>query len=220
MLLAVDTSTAQMGLALYDGAQVLAESAWISASHHTQSLAPAAQEMLSQTGLRMDSVSVLAVAIGPGSFTSLRVGVSFVKGLALARKIPVVGINTLDILAFAQPAIEIPLIALLQAGRNKFAWVRYHAGAKGWQAEGSASVATLPDLMKLINDPHIVCGELNAEERAQIQTNKNVLLASPAMSVRRPSLLAELGWQKWKLNEVENAAALAPIYLRTEGTPE
>ncbi|NTU55163.1 MAG: tRNA (adenosine(37)-N6)-threonylcarbamoyltransferase complex dimerization subunit type 1 TsaB, partial [Anaerolineales bacterium] len=104
MLLAVDTSTAQVGLALYDGGRVLAEFSWRSSQRHTVELAPAISELLTRCGTTMDDIHVLGVALGPGSFTSLRVGLALVKGLALSRHIPLIGIPTLDILAWAQPA--------------------------------------------------------------------------------------------------------------------
>src|SRR5688572_15548377 len=116
MLLAVDTSTAQMGLAIYDGSQVISEYAWLSSQHHTIELAPAISELLTRCGLTMENIRGLGVAIGPGSFTSLRVGLSLVKGVALARGLPLVGIPTLDILAAAQPASKLPLAAIIQAG--------------------------------------------------------------------------------------------------------
>ena len=78
MLIAVDTSTAQVGLAVYDGANVLAEMTWTSQQHHTTQLAPALAGLLDRSGVSMDMVSALGVAIGPGSFTSLRVGLSLV----------------------------------------------------------------------------------------------------------------------------------------------
>jgi tRNA threonylcarbamoyladenosine biosynthesis protein TsaB len=78
MLLAVDTSTAQVGLAVYDGAQVAGEYAWRSSQRHTVELAPAVFELLARCGLTMDDIRALGVALGPGSFTSLRVGLSLV----------------------------------------------------------------------------------------------------------------------------------------------
>src|SRR5690348_1308116 len=117
MLLAVDTSTAQVGLALFDGNQVLGEMTWTTRQHHTTELAPALAGLLGRSGASMEQVDALGVAIGPGSFTSLRVGLSFVKGLALARSLPIVGIPTLDIIAAAQPVSESQLITVLQAGR-------------------------------------------------------------------------------------------------------
>ena len=113
MLLAVDTSTAQVGLAVYDGAQVLGEIIWRSKQHHTVELAPAVAELMRRSGLSMDELHALGVAIGPGSFTSLRVGLSLVKGLAMARSLPLIGIPTLDIYAAALPASKLPLLAAI-----------------------------------------------------------------------------------------------------------
>jgi len=94
MLLAIDTSTAQTGLALFDGTQVLSEMTWRTRQHHTTELAPALSRLLSRCGVSMDRVNALGVAIGPGSFTSLLVGLALVKGIALPRHIPVIGIPT------------------------------------------------------------------------------------------------------------------------------
>ena len=125
MLLAVDTSTTQVGLALYDGAQVIGEYAWRSSQRHTVELAPAISDLLTRCGLTMDDVHALGVALGPGSFTSLRVGLALVKGLALSKHIPLIGIPTLDILAAAQPASKLPLGVAIQAGRSRFAFGWY-----------------------------------------------------------------------------------------------
>ena len=121
MLLAVDTSTQWIGLALYGGAQVLNETVWRTQSHHTVELAPSLDTLFRRTGVRPEGLQALGVALGPGSFTSLRIGLAVVKGLALALHIPVVGIPTLDVLAAAQPVQELPLAAILQAGRGRLA---------------------------------------------------------------------------------------------------
>ena|SRR5687767_3661846 len=215
MLLAVDTSTAQVGLALYDGAQVISEYAWRSSQRHTVELAPAISELLTCCGLTMDDVRALGVALGPGSFTSLRVGLSLVKGLALSRHLPLVGVPTLDILAAAQPASKLPLAVVIQAGRGRYALGWYKNSRKGWQASGPARVVTIKALLDEIMNPSIVCGELTSEDRHKLEENKNVHLASPAQSVRRPAVLAELAWTRWQAGEVDDEATLAPIYLHT-----
>src|SRR5687768_15580768 len=214
MLLAVDTSTAQVGLALYDGAQVIGEYAWRSSQRHTVELAPAISELLTRCGFSMEHVRALGVALGPGSFTSLRVGLALVKGLALARHLPVVGIPTLDILAAAQPASKLPLVVAIQAGSSRLALGWYKSSRNGWQAKGPARVVTIDALLDEIENPSIVCGELTAEERQRFEGKKaNVHLVSPAQSVRRPAVLAELAWARWQEGKVDDEASLAPIYL-------
>ena len=218
MLLAVDTSTAQVGLALYDGAQVRSEMTWTTRQHHTTELAPALAGLLARSGNSMEMVSALGIALGPGSFTSLRVGLSFVKGLALALALPVIGIPTLDILAAAQPVGKYPMVAVLQAGRGRIALGWYKSSKNGWQAEGEVRSGTVDELLKKIQSRTLVAGEFTSEERQRL-TRKNIILASPANCVRRPSVLAEMAWARLQENQVDDAASLAPFYLHVAGVP-
>lgn len=220
MLLAVDTSTAQLGLALYDGATVAAELTWTSRARHTVELAPALSGLLKRTGLAMGNLSALGIAIGPGSFTSLRVGLAFMKGLSLARRLPIIGVPTLDAVAACVSPREIPLAAVLQAGRGRIAVGWYKSAENSWQAEGPVRTMSVDDLAELIHHPTLVVGELTAEERQRLARKKrNVQLASPAQSLRRPALLAELAWDRWQAGHVNEAASLVPIYLHFEGGP-
>ena len=220
MLLAVDTSTAQIGLGLYDGVQVIAESTWYSHQHHTIDLAPALAELLRRAGCSMRDVEAVGVAIGPGSFTALRVGLAFVKGLALAKKLPLVGIPTLEIVAAGQPPSKVPLVAVLQAGRGRiasqrFKYVETNLLVMEWKSQGAPEITTADALAEAIEKPTIVAGELTAAERQRLARKKvNVLLAPPALCVRRPAVLAQLAWARWQAGRVDDAAGLAPIYLQ------
>lgn len=213
MLLAVDTSTAQVGLAIYDGSQVIGEYAWRSSQRHTVEVAPAIFELLRRCGLKTEDIRALGVALGPGSFTSLRVGLSLVKGFALSRQLPVVGIPTLDILAAPQVPSKLPLVVVIQAGRGRFAASWYKRSRNGWRAKGSARVLTIDALLNEVKSPILLCGELNAQERQTLAGKPEIKLASPAQSVRRPAVLAELAWTRWQSGDVDDDATLAPIYL-------
>lgn len=228
MLLAVDTSTAQMGLALIDGAQLAAETIWYSHQHHTIELAPSVAELLERIDASLSDVEAVAVATGPGSFTALRVGLALVKGIAIARKVPVIGVPTLDVLAAGQGSSTRALAAVLQAGRSRIAvvWYRYSKmgredksagpgeGERGWEAQGAAEITTIDALARSIDRPTIVAGELTPEERLRLRRKKvNVLVAAPHLCVRRPSVLAEIGWARYQSGQVDDTAALSPIYL-------
>jgi tRNA threonylcarbamoyladenosine biosynthesis protein TsaB len=226
MLLAIDTSTAQIGLALYDGTSVPGEFVWHSGLHHTQELAPALQELLRRVRIKITSITSLGVALGPGSFTSLRVGLAFAKGLVLARHIPVVGVPTLDFVAKGYPFPESGgnaprrLAAVLEAGRKRLAVGWYDAGENGWQADGEAGVTTADELAESIHSPVVVIGEMNEDAQQRLRRKfKNVTLASPAQCVRRPGLLAELAWKKLQEGQTDSAATLAPIYLHVTSSP-
>jgi tRNA threonylcarbamoyladenosine biosynthesis protein TsaB len=219
MLLALDTSTRTVGIALYDGAQVLSESTWTSHDYHTVELAPAVAETFKKSGKSVEDLEALVVARGPGSFTGLRIGLALAKGIALVRHIPIIGIPTLDALAAAQPVGSEPMVAVLRAGRGRLAVNWYRAVAGVWQSEGNIEALTPADLAERIQSPRIqspvrVCGELSEDERRLLgRKRKSVLLASPAQCLRRPSFLAELGWQRWQAGKVDDPATLSPIYL-------
>jgi tRNA threonylcarbamoyladenosine biosynthesis protein TsaB len=214
MLLAVDTSTTWIGLALYDGVRVLGEMTWQSKNHHTVELTPGVHELLGRCGLRTTDLQALGVATGPGSFTSLRIGLALVKGMALALRIPVVGVPTLDILVAAQPVRDLQLAALLQAGRGRLALVWYEARDGKWRSRSEPQIISAEELVLQLNKPTLVVGELNAAERQVLaRRRKNAIMVSPAQSLRRPSFLAEIAWERWRAGSVDEIVTLAPIYL-------
>jgi tRNA threonylcarbamoyladenosine biosynthesis protein TsaB len=220
MLLAVDTSTRTMGIALYDGSRVLGEMVWSGGDYHTVQLAPTIADLMKRSGITASKLEVLGVAAGPGSFTGLRIGMALIKGMALARRLPVVGIPTLDIVAYSQPVRkDFDLVAVLQAGRGRLACGRYTPGTKTWESKGEPVVYTVAELAESILTPVQLAGELSAEERRVLgRKRKLIKLASPAQSLRRPAYLAELAWRRWQAGEQDDPALLAPVYLHYQET--
>lgn len=218
MLLAVDTSTAWISLALYDGATVLGEMTWQSKSHHTVELSPGVQELMNRCGIASANLQSIGVALGPGSFTSLRIGLALAKGMALALRIPVIGVPTLDILAAAQPVSELQMVAILQAGRGRLAFAWYDVKQGVWAARGEPEVTTAEELVLKLNKPTLVTGEMSAAERQVLsRRRKNAIMASPAGSFRRASFLAEIAWERWKAGRIDDVVSLSPIYLHFAG---
>ncbi len=216
MLLAVDTSTKTMGVALYTETGVLGEMIWQSDNYHTVELAPAIAQLLSRCEKRPSDLQVLAAAIGPGSFTGLRIGLAVIKGMALGLKIPVIGVPSLDVVAAAQPVINADLAAVLHAGRGRLA-VGWYAAEEGvWTPQGPLEVLSADELVKRINKRTLISGELTAEEqRILARRYRNVVLASPAFAIRRPSFVAELAWKRWQNHDTDDPATLAPMYLHS-----
>ncbi|MDO9085528.1 MAG: tRNA (adenosine(37)-N6)-threonylcarbamoyltransferase complex dimerization subunit type 1 TsaB [Anaerolineaceae bacterium] len=214
MLLAIDSSTQTVGIALFDGSQVIGEIVWQTRNHHTVELAPAIDELFGKCGIIYAQLKGLAVASGPGSFTSLRIGFAIVKGLAITLHIPAIAIPTLDILVASQPLREIPMFALLQSGRNRYAIGKYLNQSKGWTPSGELKILKIDEIATLVDSPTIICGELTSDDRQYLlRNNKNFILASPVQSVRRPSYLAYLGWRKLKAGKFEDVRFLSPTYI-------
>jgi len=214
VLLAIDTSTRVMSLAIYDGARLLCEASWACGDHRTVELAPAIAGALQRCGLSASALQALGVATGPGSFTGIRIGLALAKGMALARHIPLVGISTLDVLAAAQSVQDIPMAAVLQAGRGRLAVGWYRVVTGKWQMQGGIELLDALTLAERIQQPTRICGELTEEERHTLKRmRKLVVLSSPAQSLRRAGFLAELAWRRWQAGKVDDPVTLSPIYL-------
>lgn len=216
MIIAIDTSTEWIGLAIYDGVQVLAESIWRSKNYHTVELVPAISELLARAQIGREQITAVAVATGPGSFTGLRIGMAAAKGIAVALNVPLVGVPSLEILASAQPGMRRPMIALLKVGRGRFAYARYLWKKDKWERQGEIEVGEPREIAATITSPVFVCGEMGAEERQTLGRKwKTAKLSSAAQSLRSPAVLAELGWQKVKALKTGKPEALVPIYVHT-----
>jgi tRNA threonylcarbamoyladenosine biosynthesis protein TsaB len=214
MLLAIDTSTRQIGVAIFDGTLVLAESIWISQDYHTVELAPALESMLKRARLNMSNLKALGVATGPGSFTGLRIGLALAKGLALACRLPIFGVPSLDVTAYAQPVQDLPMAVVLSAGRSRLAVGWYRAKENAWVSSAPVEVLDASSLAERIQQPTLVCGELTEEDRRTLgRRYRNVRMASPARSLRRPACLAEIAWKRYLAGKADDPATLAPIYL-------
>ncbi|MFA5611689.1 MAG: tRNA (adenosine(37)-N6)-threonylcarbamoyltransferase complex dimerization subunit type 1 TsaB [Anaerolineaceae bacterium] len=216
MLVAIDTSTQWIGIALYDGVQVLAEHNWRSRNYHTIELVPAIADMLAKCQVNPSQLTGVGVALGPGSFTGLRIGLSAGKGLALGQGIPIVGVPSLEILVASQPGLRRPMIAMLQVGRGRYAWARFRYKRPTWGQITETQVDDVKTIASTITSPVYVVGEMGAEER-QIMGRKwkTAQLAPASQCLRRPSVLAELSWTKLQEGHADDIASLSPIYVHT-----
>lgn len=217
MLIAIDTATRMASLALYDEANgwVLGEESWYSANNHTVELMPRLVRLVEQQGLSPADLSGLVVSLGPGSFTGLRIGLGVAKGLALARRLPLVGVPTLDVVAHPHQDQRLPIWAVLQAGRGRVC-VGHYARDKGrWRRRGDYHITTLNDLCEQVQEPVLFCGEIDHADAERLRERLGLLvtIASPAASLRRAAYLAEMGWQRLSRGSTDDVAGLSPIYL-------
>lgn len=217
MLLAIDTATHMAGLALYDQANGLirGEETWYSVGNHTVELMPRLVRLLEQQGVSPSSLTGLAVSLGPGSFTGLRIGLGVAKGLALARRLPVVGVPTLDVVAQPHMVQRLPIWAILQAGRGRVCAGHYARSKGRWRQMGPYRLTTLEELGSEVQEPALFCGEIDAHDAELLHEQLGLVatVATPASSLRRAAYLAELAWERLARGDSDDAATLSPIYL-------
>lgn len=221
MLLAIDTATRMAGLALYDpvAGRILGEEAWYSVNNHTVELMPRVARLLDQQSVSPAGLTGLTVSLGPGSFTGLRIGLGVAKGLALACRLPLVGVPTLDVVAQPHMVQRLPIWAILQAGRGRICVGQYVRRRGRWRRQGDYQLTTLELLCDQVEGPALLCGEIEARDTDLIHQRLGlvVAIASPASSLRRAAYLAELGWRRLARGNSDDAATLSPIYLHNPG---
>jgi tRNA threonylcarbamoyl adenosine modification protein YeaZ len=128
LLLAIDTSTSAIAVALHDGTNVVAERSTIDARRHTEHVAPSITAVLAEAGRSASEVTAVAVGVGPGPFTGLRVGMVTAAVFGHARGIPVHGVCSLDALAHEAArggAVAGELVVATDARRKEVYWARY-----------------------------------------------------------------------------------------------
>ena len=212
MLLAIDTSTRYAGVALIDGGQMLLTQCWFSKVNHTAALMPAILGVLERQGISSVDLDGIAVALGPGGFSALRVGISTAKGLCFAARKPLVAVGTLDLEAFPYLESGLPVCAILDAGRNEVAVAHYSADGT---SVGDATICPPDELLGTISEPTLFCGESVTSWMGLIEEKlgSNALVVLPILGTRVWSL-ARLGENKLHSGEVSDLTNLQPEYIR------
>jgi tRNA threonylcarbamoyladenosine biosynthesis protein TsaB len=211
MILAIDTATQYAGLALYNDDGLRAEETWYTDRNHTVELMPRLARMLESAQLKVSDLTALAVSIGPGSFTGLRIGLAVAKGIALPYKLAVVGIPTLEAAAYPFRDQSLPVWAIAQAGRNRILAAGYGKKKGRWQQLIAPTVTTVEALLQQLEPPLLCTGEIDAQAAKLLGQKAQV--ASPAARLRRPGYVAELAAQRLAANEQDDPDALVPIYV-------
>jgi tRNA threonylcarbamoyladenosine biosynthesis protein TsaB len=209
LLLSLDTSTSTASVALFDGQRVWSETTWLAGREHSTRLLVEVEIALERVGKRTEDLTGLVVARGPGSFTGVRVALSVAKGIAAGRGIPVWGINSLDVLAHAAGPVDLPVMAVLEAGRSRYATALYARG----QCVEAPRLATIDQLQELIAEPTFLIGEVSEEARAHLEHHPFARIADAAACLRRAGFLAELGWRLAQSGDPGDPRALDALYV-------
>lgn len=222
MELALDTSTSTAGVALADQGRLLVEMTWNAGLDHTRDAMPMVAQVLDKGGCRTADLEAIVVAVGPGTFSGLRVGVSAAKGLATALGIPLVGVNTMAVEAYPHAWSVFPLRPVIDAGRGEVA-MGYYRGVDGLPVEVEPPfIGPIEEACRRVDEPTLFCGAYAGVVRESIREFLGGRALMPPLGAlpRRPSCLAALGWTRLAQGqglvhgEENDPAAVQPIYLR------
>jgi tRNA threonylcarbamoyladenosine biosynthesis protein TsaB len=223
-VLAIDTSTAITAVAVLAGATVRAEDNTPTDQKHGDVVLPRVQAVLAAAGLTLAEIELLAVGVGPGSFTGLRVGLATVKGLGFALRKPVRGVSSP--LAIASAALEraSQVVVLLDAFKGEV-----YAGVFRRGADVRSAVETLPLFHASPSEaaaralgvldpavPAVLCGDGVRRYEAEIMPllGAGVVLGPAELDAPRGAWVAELALRDFGQHGASDLATLEPTYVR------
>ena len=210
MELSLDSASELASIALSRNGEVVTENTWRCHRNHTVELLPAVDKLLADAGVSTRDLTAVFVCTGPGMYTGLRVGVTDAKAFAHACNIPIVGVGRLLLDAYPFRNDPSPIVAIHKAGRGELAWACY-AGDPPQEliAPRLSRPASLADDVKRAS---IAVGEIDDDLQA-ILSGSPITVRSTEPIGRAPALAA-LGHARLAAGQADEAALLAPIYLR------
>jgi tRNA threonylcarbamoyladenosine biosynthesis protein TsaB len=217
-VLAIETSTYSGSIAVSEGEEIMGEYYLNMGPSHSEKLVPSIDRLLCELDIDRRELGGVAVSLGPGSFTALRVGISTAKGVAYSLGIPVVGVSSLELLAMNVPYSRFQVCAIADAKRGEFfaALFRMDEGSPVRVCEDM--VIRPADLHKIIKDKTIFIGEGALLYRDFLEDNelaRECAVFCPSyINYPRASSLAYTGFDRLKEGRTDDVLALAPAYLR------
>jgi tRNA threonylcarbamoyladenosine biosynthesis protein TsaB len=208
-LLAIETSTLAGGVALLDDDRVVGEYLLDVRVTHSERIMAAIDRVLTDAGVGIDEIDALAVAIGPGSFTGLRIGLGTVKGLALGRDLAVAAVPTLDAMAAGLPFAAMPVCPVVDARRDEVYACRYRWDGSAMRREWDYLALPPAELAARLDEPVILVGDA-----VRSIVSPFARIAPVAQRLPSPACVGQLGLERLARGQRADVAALAPLYLR------
>jgi tRNA threonylcarbamoyladenosine biosynthesis protein TsaB len=222
LLLGIDTSTRRVGVALggSDGVRASIELGGACDDHaprHAEELVPAIDFLTARTGLRLQHVSAVAVSIGPGMFTGLRVGVTTAKVLAQTLRVPVIPVVSLDLLAYPLRHAHSLVVPIMDARRHEVYYAIYQPVPGGIQRLGDYEIGAVDDVtaeLEARGDEALLCGDGALRFRHAFDDLGRVDLAGAGHAAPSLTALIELAASRYEREEFCAPADVVPLYLR------
>ena len=221
LILAIDSSTDILGLALMDSGQLKGEYNLSLKRQHSEKLLPLIAQILELLEIKAEALDGAAVAVGPGSFTGLRIGITTAKMLGRIFSIPVKGISTLEIMAAGAEGEYI--LPLLDARRKRVYYSFYQNNEnhndfflKELNKAASAAISELPSILSKYKNKEItIVGAMTAEVQEVLLANNFIVKQSTAeKNFTRAAVLARLGQEYINSGQKDDIYQLKPTYLK------
>jgi len=215
LILGIETATEQVGVAIGGHEGVIATFEVARGRRHAEILTPAVEFVCAQSGIELDELGCIAVDVGPGLFTGMRVGLATAKALALALRIPMIGLPSLDLLAFSCRHADRVVVPVIDARKGEVFWAMYRQVPGGVQQVAPPTVGPVEELVAdlLARSQDALCvGDGAARYRDEILDGFRCEIAGP----EHPPVgaLVQLAHAKAVREEYERPDEIEPVYLR------
>lgn len=217
LLLGFDTATPQVSVAMSTDGAVVGELRLGHDRRHAEHLAPGIQYLCLQLDLELSQLSGIAVGLGPGLFTGLRVGVTTAKVMAQALRVPIVGIPSLDLVAYPLRHADRVIVAVLDARRGEVFHARYHPVPGGVQRVSDYEVGSPRDLvvdLVAAADEVLLAGDGALRYRDAFAELDRAEQAGSSFAAPSSAALLELAAARIQREEFSSPWEVQPLYLR------
>ena len=222
-ILAFETSCPYLSIALGNREGKIRELRTHKKLMHSENLIPLVHQLLKKEKINLDEIDAFAIDQGPGSFTGLRIGFSFLKGLLAAKKKPCYGGLSLDIIASKTPTARGSRLGVLIDARRDAIYSRFYHCRKGeWAAEGKLELVSLRELKEKTQPPVILAGDALVRYRAGLEEfDHRIHFINPEHSFPQAAVLVK--WFQAKdrrLSPLKQSGDRVPLYFRATGAEE
>lgn len=218
LILGIDTATQQVGCAIGGHEGVLASAHSSRGKRHAETLTPAIDFVRRQARIELSEISVVAVDLGPGLFTGLRVGIASAKAVAHALRVPMIGVNSLDLVAFPVRFSNRLIVAALDARRGELYYAFYRQVPGGVQRLTAPEVGSPDDLASEIiarGEESLLVGDGAVRYQDMFSGLSKVELAGRDLAYPTATALVQLAHARALREDWVNSWDLEPIYLRS-----
>jgi len=219
-ILAIDTSSKICSISILDNNNIIAEKHNDEETTHSQKLMPLINNLLDETNLTLDDINLLACCQGPGSFTGIRIGISTVKAFADVKNIPIIGVTSLESLAYNIKENSI-IATIIDAKNENVYFAMYELSNNSYKCIYEPTAATISDSIQIINNLKnidkklVLVGDGSIVYKNILQSN--ILNCSFASDIENNQTSISVGlsaYDKYNSDSYTKQYSISPIYLK------
>lgn len=220
IILGIETSTTIGSVALVRDGSPLAGRTLEKGLVHGREIIPAIQQIINEAGISLEDIDFVAVDIGPGSYTGVRVGVSTAKTLAWVLGKKLAAIISLDALAEATKDLGPAIVPVLDARRGQLYTATYTVSSGSVTRVSGPSVVEFDGFLKTLPRPAVLLGDAIARFPDELKAENGITHAPEEFWIPKAAVIAQLGLSQAKRGEFADPVTLEPLYLRPSEAEE